>query len=512
MHLTTPPPTLRSELSQLIRRARRRQFLLLAFRSLASAAAFFLAGLALLLVSGIPSPAAAWLAALALASAAFGFWRSRPALPSPYLTAQLLDHRLHLHDALSTAVHFAQSSDTSASPAAIAHQRRSAEDAARAADLRYAIPVAAPRALAASAALALLVAALLFIRYGPARLSDLHAPLFQIAFDGVPLLGGPSTRAARKPARSSHPATALPGDVPAPLESAAANYDSAPENALKTVDEPDVDNSSAAPGKPTPGAPNSPSADSHNGRGDASDAEQGPAPGRDGAQPSSAPSTPDSSANPNARKPGSSPSQSSSPSLMERARDAMADLLNKLKPASTSARQSPSQNSSNQARAQRQAGANNSKSASENQQGAPDPNAQGESAAQPAPQQQASSQARASGQNSTRSDSPDAQSGVGSEDGAKQARLAEQLAAMGKISQLIGKRSANVSGDMMVEVSSSTQQLKTQYSNKQAAHTAAGGDIDRDEVPLAYQQYVQQYFEQIRKQPPPKPAPSGAAQ
>jgi len=75
---------------------------------------------------------------------------------------------------------------------------------------------------------------------------------------------------------------------------------------------------------------------------------------------------------------------------------------------------------------------------------------------------------------------------------------------MGKISELIGKRSQNVSGEMMVEVSSGKQQLKTQYSNRSASHAEAGGDINRDEVPLAYQQYVLRYFEEIRKVPQTK--------
>jgi hypothetical protein len=38
----------------------------------------------------------------------------------------------------------------------------------------------------------------------------------------------------------------------------------------------------------------------------------------------------------------------------------------------------------------------------------------------------------------------------------------------------------------MVEVSLGKQQLKTQYSQQNAAHAEAGGEINRDEVPLAY--------------------------
>ena len=102
--------------------------------------------------------------------------------------------------------------------------------------------------------------------------------------------------------------------------------------------------------------------------------------------------------------------------------------------------------------------------------------------------------------------------GIGKEDGDKQLRDAENQAAMGKISELLGKRAQNITGEMMVEVSSGKQQsLKTQYSNQRASHTEAGGEIHRDEVPLIYQQYVQQYFEEIRK-PAPKTNASGAKQ
>ena len=75
---------------------------------------------------------------------------------------------------------------------------------------------------------------------------------------------------------------------------------------------------------------------------------------------------------------------------------------------------------------------------------------------------------------------------------------------MGKLSEIIGKRAANISGEVKVEVSPGKQQLKTQYSQQNATHVEAGGEINRDEVPLAYQQYVQQYFAQVRKLPASK--------
>ena len=50
-----------------------------------------------------------------------------------------------------------------------------------------------------------------------------------------------------------------------------------------------------------------------------------------------------------------------------------------------------------------------------------------------------------------------------------------------------------------VEVQSTNQQLRTSYVNKGAQHTQGGTEINRDEVPVALQPYVQEYFEQVRK-------------
>ena len=75
---------------------------------------------------------------------------------------------------------------------------------------------------------------------------------------------------------------------------------------------------------------------------------------------------------------------------------------------------------------------------------------------------------------------------------------------MGKISEILGKRSANLTGEATVEVQSTSQQIRTQYAQRSSQHTQGGAEISRDEVPVALQSYVEQYFEQIRKQQPPK--------
>ena len=91
-------------------------------------------------------------------------------------------------------------------------------------------------------------------------------------------------------------------------------------------------------------------------------------------------------------------------------------------------------------------------------------------------------------------------SGMGHSDGSKDLKDAEQLAAMGKLSEIIGKRSANVTGEMTIESQSGPQQLRTAYARSDARHAATSGDISRDEVPIEVQAYVQKYFEQVRKQ------------
>ncbi|MBV9294652.1 MAG: hypothetical protein JO145_03700, partial [Acidobacteriaceae bacterium] len=94
----------------------------------------------------------------------------------------------------------------------------------------------------------------------------------------------------------------------------------------------------------------------------------------------------------------------------------------------------------------------------------------------------------------------DARSGAGRQEGDKDVQEAEQLRAMGKLAEIIGKRSASITGEMMVETRSGKQQLKTEYSQRMGHHSDLGGEINRDEIPLIYQQYIREYMEQVRKQ------------
>ena len=57
-----------------------------------------------------------------------------------------------------------------------------------------------------------------------------------------------------------------------------------------------------------------------------------------------------------------------------------------------------------------------------------------------------------------------------------------------------------VTGDMTVETSSTNQQLKTQYSGRVGQHADLGGEINRDEIPLVYRDYVREYMQLVHKQ------------
>ena len=94
-------------------------------------------------------------------------------------------------------------------------------------------------------------------------------------------------------------------------------------------------------------------------------------------------------------------------------------------------------------------------------------------------------QGKGTGKSDSQQASKQPGSGVGSQDGDKSIKQAEQLAAMGKISEIIGKRSANISGETTVEVQSTSQQLHTPYAQRGAQHTQGGAEIDRDEIPVA---------------------------
>ena len=88
--------------------------------------------------------------------------------------------------------------------------------------------------------------------------------------------------------------------------------------------------------------------------------------------------------------------------------------------------------------------------------------------------------------------------GAGSEDGAKEA-LEEyaQMQAMGQLSELYQKRAEEISGEVMIETEQAQQTARTPYADRRSGHEDRGGEVSRDEIPLAYQSYIQNYFKNL---------------
>jgi len=471
-------------------------------------------GAILLLILGTQILNWYWLALLFAVSLGVGAYRGRNKILSHYRVAQSIDAQLDLHDALSTAYFFAQRSDPGpASPELIEKQRDTAESLARNTDLRRGIPFVTPKTLYINAALALAAFTMLGVRYGITRSMDLRASLIHMDFDGF--FGSPkevaeAKKRGRLPFEKDSPDTA----AAEPWDSKTSDLEPQPDTPMETVEDTETANpdgadanaKSQANGKDeTPKGDDLLNSPDKKGENSASNSDK---PGEAKDSPDGDPqSGKQDNAQQNSDKGANSGENSS---LAEKMKDAISNLMAKLKsqPKSTDGKQGGSQSQPNQQSAQKQ-GQNqqNQKGNQGDQQSENNANSQsqGDQQSQNGAQQSAQSQSEARNSDQT---TKDGKSGIGKQDGDKTAREAEQQAAMGKISEIIGKRAANISGEVMVEVASGKQQLKTQYSQRDAKHAEAGGEINRDEVPLAYQQYVQQYFEEIRKEPAAKTKPA----
>ncbi len=503
-----------SALTELIRKGRRRQIRNLLIQQASFSAALALGGAILLLILGTQILNWYWLVLLFTVSLAAGVYRGRNRILTGYRVAQAIDARLGFDDALSTAHYFGEHPDRAHSPREfVEHQRHTAENLARSVDVRSGMPFARPRTFYVNAALAVAVFAMFGLRYGINRNLDLRSSLIHVSFDGF--LGPREVAQADKRAKRpfDQDGRRENGVAVDPWESKPSDLEQAPDAALDSVDDPEVSNpdsgaDSQAKSKST-GEEKSPPGD---------DLLKSPDKGQQ--SPSDQRQTGDENGSPDAggqsgkqdnnSQKSSDSSSGENSSLAEKMKDAIANLLAKMKsqPKTGDGKQGGSSSQNGQQSAQKQNQSQpNSKGSTGDQQSESNSNSQ----SQGDQQSQNGAQQSAQGNSDARSSdhTQDGKSGIGKQDGDKALRDAEQLAAMGKISEILGKRSANVTGEVMVEVSSGKQQLRTQYSDRSGQHAEAGGEINRDEVPLAYQQYVQQYFEEIRKQPAPK-AKSGA--
>jgi len=492
----------RSSLIELLARARRRCFTYLLLDQTALAVTIGMSGAILLLLAGTQILDWYWIVLLAAASLGTGLYRLRKTIPSTYALAQRMDRRLNLADALSTATYF-ESKDARGDLAVRERQRQEAESVARSVDLRQAVPFKRPRFAYPAMAVAMAAFGLFAVRYAVTGSLSLQPSLVKIAFDTF----FPSKQELAK-ANTKRPNDPKQQQLdPGAPEGPTTDNETAPDSVLDTVDVPDVNNPQAADNSKSAaqeGRQQDPSQDT---RGDNSDKGEKSNPGNDANQENGQQG--DNSKNgkqQNAKQDSKQGSSNENSSMMDKLRDAMANMLNKMKP--QNGQQSQSAQNGQKGGQQDKSSQKGQQSPSKSQ--SADADAQGDQQQSDGDKKQ-SAESRGNEKSSDKSANQDSKSGIGSTDGDKAAREAEQLAAMGKISEIIGKRSAQVTGEVMVEVGSSKQQLKTPWAQKQASHVESGSEIHRDEVPLIYQQFVQQYFEEIRKTSPDAGATKPAA-
>ncbi|MDQ6704838.1 MAG: hypothetical protein M3Z85_02605 [Acidobacteriota bacterium] len=504
----------------MIRRARRRVVWNELLSALSFAASLALGAIVLLLLFGTQILDWRLMAVLCLAGLGITLFRTMRRVPSPYRLAVAVDRRAGLQDSLSTALFFEDPAHEAETAPVRASQVRAAQKAQAEAlvdriDLSQAVPFTLPKTAYAVAALGLIASSLFALRYGAGRRLDLKPPLTTILMDSFGFATDPAkdsvTAQKRKQAGNAAnpgPSASLGMTIPQSQQKRPEGLDAAPDSVLDTVGIPEANNDkggekggSGKKGGPakTEGAekadgekgdPESP------GEGSAAtagkNASDNPAGSRDGPQQGE-------------QAGGKQASSGENSSLMSKLKDAMSNLLSKAKPQPNNAGgQKPSAAQGGQ-KAQAQKPSGNEKGATGQGQ-----QAGGKESAEAQDGQQAgdsendqNAPGKGSGQSSDRQTAAQPGSGIGKQDGSKDLKAAEQLAAMGKLSEIIGKRSANVSGEMTIEAPSGPQQLHTAYSRSSAKHGESGGEVSRDEVPVELQPYVQQYFEEIRKAPAP---------
>ncbi len=487
-------------IEDLIRRARRRFVLNATLAQFALAAAVFVGGFVLMLIFGTRYLEWWTLGVFGAVGIGIGAYRVYKQTPDIYTTAVRVDESARLHDALSTALYF---KDHAAGSAAFRDsQRAQAEIAASEVQLEQAVPFLVPRTLYAMAALCVLASALVALRYGVGHGLNLRAPLTQVLFEDESIRDAKKAQALYPKSQKQWMQEAQSllsklGVQPDPKEPVPGD-----EDALDKAIEQAMQNQGDQAAQNKQGGKTDKNGQSKAGESSKEGQTGDPIDNGDQQQQQAAQDQKESAgANPKAGDPnsksnaGKNGAPSNSESLLSKLKDAVQNMLSKSDKKSDASAQKNQQASKNDkpgdAKGQASKGApEKGESQGDAQDGEPDSDSQNAQQAQGrlnSPANQTPSQGG---------------SGIGSQDGSKELKEAAQLKAMGKISEIIGQRAATVSGETTVEVQSGSQKLQTEYSTTSAAHGETDGDVTRDEIPLALQAYVQQYFNEVRKAGP----------
>ncbi len=478
---------------------RRRNLILAAEHSAIAFAAVF-GGIVLLLLLGTQILNWPWIVLLGALGTAAGFFRLRRHLVSRYSVAQMVDRRLQLSDALSTAWFLLEQPGQHVEQLASSQIAR-AEAVARAVRPASVFPFVWRRAWTLAAALGAVAFGLFALRYLVTDSLDLRQALIPMRIpalaDVLERLGVPDKQLARRSNPNPHAIPYVPGAVT--KDAGQPTGDKAPASDRKS---PFASKDEAAARPPEAGAQTG----GQNGKSGTDNGKMHP----DGASEMASAKSPQNQAaqsgeSKNAEKNGSD--RKPDAGLMDRMKEALSGLMAKMHPQGATAKGSGTQRSQEEAKQGQANGKNtqqnlntqqNASNAPKTQSQSRDQNGQGQQTAQAA-EKSPGSQSHASDESTDRKSS-DAHSGIGRQDGEKSLKEADQLKAMGKLDEIIGKRSAALTGDMTIETRSNHQQLQTQYSGQLGQHSDSGIEIDRNEVPIALQPYVREYMEQVRKQ------------
>ena len=495
-------------MGRLIGEARRRILGNELFAQGANASSAALAALILLLILG--SEILSWPVVIfvPLAALALGAYRLRRRLPSAYAAAQIVDARLGLSDALSTAVYFEHVPENKVDPNVRRTQREQAERAAAGADARQAIPFRVPRSAYVMAVLLVVAGSLFALRYGLSRRLDLKQPL--ASFLPESLKPNRRSEQAGNRRRDAKQIPQSPDDAGEGVNrDQDAKAEQNPDQQTPSDAQPEAEgqpNADAkAPAKNQKQEPDSQMATDDQQSGNDS-AAQNSDQSQDGQQGDSKNAQQQQSDKAGNKQDANDSGENSS--LMDKMKDAFQNLLSRVKPQQQPQNGQQQDQKGQQGKSQQGTRQQNSKQGQQQnagQQGDAQEGDNGEQAQNDENAQQQKGQGKSDSQQATKQPG----SGVGSQDGDKAIRNAEQLQAMGKLTEIMGKRSQAITGEATVEVQQTSQQLKTNYVNKGVQHSQGGAEISRDEVPVALQPYVQQYFEQVRKQAGTTPAAAG---
>jgi hypothetical protein len=455
-----------------------------------------LAALILLLVLGAQILDWRWLVALPLATFLLGAWLTIRRLPSAYLVAQLVDHRLGLADSLSTALFYETGGESRmASEGVLAAQKAQAERLSARLDARNAIPFTMPRAIYSVAILGVAASSLFALRYGLEEGLDLRRPLASVIQQAFGLderqLAALDREKPQPPGRKPPPFQNMQGlalnDAQFPMDGRfqgealdASGAPATPEQARQLAQR-------AAAQEGSEQGDQSGEGDEFSGINVGGDEK-----GQEGQQ----------GGEQDGQGKGPQDREGGDNSLLAKFRDAMQNLMSRMRQppgAQGGNQQNARQQNSRDGKSQPGEGQESGQQGEQQSAGQQGEGQEGQPGAEAQSSQSASNQG--SGQSGQENPSQQPGSGMGRQDGKKDIEDAEQLAAMGKLSEIIGKRSANLTGEVTVEVQSSHQQLQTPYSQRRATQGEAVSEISRDEVPVALENYVQQYFEQVRKTP-----------